>query len=152
MTITSEPAPTKTGAVVFTNQDMLDALRRHARADGALPRNRYRDRRASEEPSAHLFELRFGTWNAALAAAGLRCTPRSPRRDACDPAFSHASMLDAIRSAAADTGSTTIRAYEGWREELADALLVPSAQTIRARFGGWASAAHAAFTDREPHS
>lgn len=142
--MTIQLAPTKPGAMVFSETDLITTLQTHALPDGTLPRNRYQQVRDHHEPSAHLFELRFGTWNQALSAAGLRPISRSPKRAACDPTFSHAAMLAALQAAARATGSTTIRAYDAWRSDLNQPRLIPSAQTIRARFGGWAVAAELA--------
>lgn len=148
MTVLTQIAPTKPGAMVFSDAELIATLRTHALPDETLPRNRYAQHREPDEPSAHLFELRFGTWNQALSAAGLRPMPRSPKRAACDPTFSHAAMLAALRTAARATGSTTIRAYEFWRARLDQPGRAPSAQTVRARFGKWSTAAALAADGR----
>lgn len=148
--MTTQPliAPTKPGAMVFSDADLVTTLRNHALGDGTLPRNRYQQVRDRHEPSAHLFELRFGTWNRALVTADLRPVSRSPKRAACDPTFSHDVMFQALSAAAKATGSTTIRAYESWRSDLEQPRQVPSAQTVRARFGQWSTAVQLAAQTR----
>lgn len=58
-------------AAVFTDQAMMDAL--VATADGAqsITAVRYSQERKPGMPSAPAIMRRFGTWNAAIAAAGL---------------------------------------------------------------------------------
>lgn len=88
---------------------------------GSRPRSRW--------PSPSRVRIVFGSWNAALAAAGLtlNATDRAPRR-----LWSDEDILQAIRDAAAagDQGQRPFR--EGWRR--------PWLATITIRFGSWSVA------------
>ena len=65
------PAPTKPGPIVFSNRQMLEALRRLSLGKPNLGRASFLARRRPEDPSYPPYERRFGSWSRALELAGL---------------------------------------------------------------------------------
>lgn len=117
-----------------------DALVRVAAALGTthLSRTHYDRYRATEDPTlphSETIRRRFGSWAAALEAAGIGASARSQlgRR------FSDDEVRAALAEAAAATsGALSANAYQRWREGAGRPL--PAAQTIIHRFGRWREA------------
>src|SRR4029079_6417916 len=65
------PAPMKSGPVVYTDQQLLHVLIHLAQGENTLGRRTFELRRRGADPSAPLYERRFGSWNRALELAGL---------------------------------------------------------------------------------
>src|SRR5690606_19638866 len=135
------PAPTRPCPQVHSDAHLLATLRRLAQGERTLSRRSYDQRRRRDDPVSSLYEFRFGTWNAALRRAGL-APIEQPRhlQDVC-ARWTVEQMLDALGRCLAETGKSTLRAYEAWRAGRDDA---PPAITIRARLGSWSAATHAA--------
>lgn len=77
---------------------------------------------------------RFGSWNKALEAAGLRANPSSPI--AGQILFDEAQCIDALRHVARELGeSPTAAAYDEYAKKTNGAL--PSQATVRNRCGRW---------------
>lgn len=141
------PAITRQIPRLFSDEEILSLLNERAGSDGRLPRNAYAQTREHGEPTAHCIELRFGTWNQAIVTAGLIPTLRPVRREDRGPDFSDAQILDALRACQAATGNSSLRCYEDWRKTARGTI--PSAGTIRARFGSWSAATAYAFITYE---
>lgn len=132
------PAPAKPRAHTYSTTEMLQILRRMAAPDGTLSRPTYIKRRGNHQPTAHLFELRFGTWNRALVTAGLTVTPQPEQFIGVGVRWTRQQMIKAIDDCAHATGSTSLRAYEAWRTDAQHPQKnAPPAATIRARMGSW---------------
>lgn len=112
---------------IYTREDMLDALRRHA-VDGRIPRGEYDRLRAASDPSPARYDQVFGTWNNAVREAGL--DPISPNRELYDR-VSKADCVLALEAAAAAARKSplTLTEYDGWAREHGG----PSSGTIRNR-------------------
>lgn len=143
------PARTKHGPIVYSDEQMLEILRQLAGEDRAMSRPTYAKRRGTHHPAPALFEMRFGSWNKALATAGLLTTSQPAQLTESCAKWSLEQMIQAIIDCADQTGSTTLRAYEAWRtnpdRRTTQACETPPAMTIRARFGSWAVATARAF-------
>ena len=110
----------------WSEQEILDGLRRFAADHGRPPRASDRVGLLERYPSPALAITRFGSWSAALAAAGLQ--PGNP------PPLNHRRIIDALRAyhdqhARSPSSST-------WR----DHRLSPSAKAIIRHCGSWAAA------------
>lgn len=119
-----------------------DALISVARAlsVSSLPRRQYDEYRLEHSaglPHSETIRRRYGTWAAALEAAGLGAV-----RGGSGRRFDDDELLQALRSAAAAARPLSAGAYQRWREGQQDDL--PAAQTIVHRFGGWSAALAAA--------
>ena len=134
------PHPGKLGPIVYTDRQLLAALRRHALGDHTLSRIQYSQRRGDADPSTPLYERRFGSWNEALIRAGLEPTVQAPQLQGATTKWTDQGMLDAIRRCLAATGKTTIDTYEDWRRSLPKDDPVPGASIIRVRMGSWSAA------------
>jgi transposase len=94
-------------------------------------------------PTHQTHALRFGTWVAALARAGLQSNKSSPI--AGMRIFDRAHCIDALVEAQRELGRfPTAAEYEAWATGKNGA--VPSLATLRHRCGGWQSALRAADT------
>jgi hypothetical protein len=114
----------------YTNEDLLDALRSFAAEhDGRPPIAPEADDRETDLPTAATFARRFGSWNAAIAAAGF--DPRFRRR-------SDEELLDDLREFADETGAHPTVAAVRAHPDMA------KPPTYRARFGSWTEALGAA--------
>jgi Homing endonuclease associated repeat len=118
----------------WSNTEVLDALR-GAAVDGRAPSQRWWSG-FCDGPSASVVVNRFGSWNAACAAAGLRTTLPTVARRA-----SRMDMLAAVTNYLSD-GGAGVRGYTVW----ARLRGAPSAGSLRKEFGSW-SAAKAAATE-----
>lgn len=138
------PAPAKPGPIVYTDEQMLRALSRCAEADASLSRSDYVRRRRADDPSAQLFERRFGSWNkAALERAGLATTEQPVQFQGATTKWTEEMIVDAVQKCWQRTGSTSVAVYEAWRTGDRDGVRrdhVPPAATIRFRMGSWSRA------------
>jgi hypothetical protein len=138
-----------TASVKYTDEDVLGCLRGASQAlGGVLSTAAYtefaRGRSFTDGrpwPTHQTAVLRFGSWRAALDAAGLPSNPSSPiagRR-----LFDEARCIDAILEVERVVGHLPgVREYEAYAAKM-DGLL-PSSSTIRHRFGSWQRALHRA--------
>ena len=121
----------------WTRQDILDAL-----TDGAVRFGRtptialaQRDERL---PSTQTVSRHFGTWNAALLAAGLPPTRLSPRQ------WDQPAILDALHQFERAEGRAPTSS------EFSATTGLPGANTVAAHFGSWNRALIAAGLTRAP--
>lgn len=127
---------------VYSDEELLNTLRRLAQGESTLGRRTYEQRRHENDPSAHLYTHRFGSWSEALAAAGLTSTTQPLQLQDATTKWAEPQMLAALRDCRSDTGSLTVRGYETWRlNPVHPRPNVPPATSIRARFGQWSAAA-----------
>lgn len=127
---------------VYSDEELLNTLRRLAQGELTLGRRTYEQRRHEDDPSAHLYTHRFGSWNKALVAAGLSRTTQPVQLQDATTKWAEPQMLAALRDCRSETGTLTVRAYEAWRlNPVHPKLHVPPATSIRARFGQWSAAA-----------
>jgi hypothetical protein len=102
-----------------SDAEILAALRAYHREHGISPMRSASGRRA-RSPSSRTIEHRFGSWNLALAAAGLPA--RRVRRDWSDP-----DVVDGLRRFAADHGRPLrASARVGWSSVYPSPALVVS--------------------------
>jgi len=123
----------------YTDEDLLDALRSFAAEhDGRPPTAPEADDPETGLPTAATFARRFGSWNAAIAAAGF--DPRFRRR-------SDEELLDDLRSLVETAGEHPTAAAVRDHPDMA------KPPTYKARFGSWTEALDAAglatFDSRE---
>jgi hypothetical protein len=85
------------------------------------------DLEAADGPCGGTYESHFGSWNAALSAAGLEPGPRSKRR-------SHDELLGILRELAEELDHAPSMAELWEREDL------PTPSTYKYRFGRWNAA------------
>ena len=114
----------------YTNEDLLDALRSFAAEhEGRPPTAPEADDPETGLPTAATFARRFGSWNAAIAAAGF--DPRDRRR-------TEEELLDDLREFADETGARpTVSAVRDHPD-------IAAPPTYKARFGSWTGALDAA--------
>ncbi len=132
----------KTSSVKYTDEEVLECLRAASeRLGGVLTTTGY-DRFTRGQsfadgrnlPTHQTAFLRFGSWRAALDAAGLSSNPSTPI--AGSRIFSEGNCIDAILEVERALGHLpSVAEYETYAKRLAGA--VPSAGTIRHRFGRW---------------
>ncbi|MCJ0875606.1 homing endonuclease associated repeat-containing protein [Streptomyces sp. AP-93] len=141
MHATHVPAPMKPGPVVYTDQQLLRVLIRLAQGESILGRRTFEHRRGDADPSAPLYERRFGSWNRALELAGLDTVAQPEQLQDATTKWTQEQLIAAIRRCLLVTGSTTLAAYEAWRTDPANPKSdVPPATTIRFRMGSWSRA------------
>jgi hypothetical protein len=117
------------GDLVYSDEYLLDALRALAAELGRSPTSNEMLARP-DLPASGTYAHRFGSWNAALEAAGLE-----PRRR---PRFTDEELIAALRALAAELGRPP-RSYEMQaRRDL------PSPGAYQRRFGSWNQALEAA--------
>ncbi|MDA2916475.1 hypothetical protein MYX64_06500 [Nitrospinae bacterium AH_259_B05_G02_I21] len=116
----------------YSNQEMIEAMRAEAEG-GAL--SSYRYVQSDRRPGMQAIQKRFGSWPAALAAAGLKGPPRPAR--ATDE-----EILESLRSASTD-GRLSIAEYTASGRR-------PSANSVIKRFGTWSAAVKAAGLESPP--
>ncbi|UQA91361.1 homing endonuclease associated repeat-containing protein [Streptomyces halobius] len=135
------PAPMKPGPVVYTDRQLLRVLIRLAQGESSLGRRTFERRRRDADPSAPLYERRFGSWNRALELAGLAVIEQPQQLRTATTKWTQEQLIAAIRQCLRETGSTTLAAYGAWRTDPADLKGdVPPATTIRFRMGSWSRA------------
>lgn len=127
--------------IVYTDDELLNTLRRMSQGEPTLGRRTYENRRSGTDPSAHLFTHRFGSWNRALERAGLTVIRQPLQLQEATPKWSDPQMLAALRDCRREMGTWSVRTYEAWRTDRSHPRLdVPSAISIRTRFGRWSEA------------
>lgn len=133
----------------YSNEDLVAILQETSGAVGGIVSvaayNAYASGRVMEDgrpwPTHQAIAQRFGRWNEALRAAGLRCNESSAITGAF--LFEPEHCIDALRSAARELGHTpTLREYDEIARASHGAL--PSVATVRNRCGGWTEALEAA--------
>jgi hypothetical protein len=110
----------------WTDEDILDGLRRWEVDHGRPPRSMDRVGLNGEYPSPALVVTRFGSWRQALIAAGLE--PGNP------PAVTKEAIIDALRSYHASHGQSPTTT--AWRDE----RQFPVSETIIRHCGSWRAA------------
>lgn len=113
----------------YTEAELITLLKEAAAVLGRTPKTD--DLQAMDAyPSWHTYHARFGSWNKALEAAGLR--PRRIRN------YTDEELVERLRGAADELGETPtkgmLRSIEG----------CPDPETYRNHFGSWANALRAA--------
>lgn len=132
--------------LVYSDEEIFSCYREAANG-GRLSRTLYEEYRQGKTfpdgrpwPSFQLGHLRFGSWVAAVEAAGVRAYSRpqgGQRRK-----FSNAQVLTAIRSAnrrsqKADGRLLTASRYDSYARDTEN---YPSLSLLRMRFGSWSKA------------
>ena len=114
----------------YTDEVLLDALRSFAAEhDGRPPTAPEADDRETDLPTAATFARRFGSWNAALAAAGFDSRFRR---------HSDEDLLDELREFAEETDAhPTVAAVRDHPD-------IAAPPTHKARFGSWSETLDAA--------
>ena len=107
-----------------SDKELLDDLRRVGSALGGSPK--YDDYRQHSRFSSRIFEKRFGSWNAALRAAGLEVSQRQDIAE--DELFENMTKVWAALG------------RQPRREEMKKPNSVFSKGTYERRFGGWRAA------------
>ena len=122
---------------MYSDEQILNGIRQAAKVHGEpLTADRYDTFFAGNDLASTVRVIqRFGTWNAACAAAGLKVNPGRPsyRRR-----WSEEQMLEHVADYLRSEGSRgSYAGYAAYARVVRDA---PSAQTVRNVFGGWANA------------
>lgn len=143
---TTAPAPSKRGPIVYSDGELLVALRDLAQGELTLSRPDYERRRRPADPSTPLFERRFGSWNKALLRAGLEVVEQPLQLQGASTRWQIDQLIDAIRRCRQQIGSTALADYEVWRKHQETA---PPASTIRYRLGSWSRATELACTSAD---
>lgn len=121
---------------IFSNADLEEAIRRNARKIDAesISRVAYDELRTDTEPSGSRIVDRFGSWNQAIEAAGLKVWPSSRKNirmrytnDELYEAFKKATTLAAPKR-------LSVGRYEQLRTEYPE---LPSSALLRKRLGRW---------------
>lgn len=129
----------------YTDEDVLDSLRAASQGlGGVLTAAAYteysRGRRFPDGrpwPTHQTAFLRFGSWRAALEAAGLQSNPSSPM--AGRQLFDEANCIDAILEVERAVGHLpSVNEYITYAAKMEG--LLPSISTIRHRLGSWQGA------------
>jgi hypothetical protein len=146
----------------FSEQELIDALVRVAKQLGHSPRSSEYQRLRAEIhrkaptnrqlhplPSADTIRKAFGSWNAALTAAGLAPvkTPEPPFTNGKRPSYTPEEKLAWLSQAWRELGEPfTSTAYEQWRRDRAANRLEPgpSLTSLARTFGTWSEAARRA--------
>jgi hypothetical protein len=138
--------PTKDGRESqWTNEHLLSMLRAYATAAGAPPTGAGWNVAYPEGPDERTVARRFGSWGAALEAAGLQRRPRA-RSDAM---WTPDSVIESIQRWAEQHGGEPPTA-NAWRQGQGDVADHPSYRTVRDLFGTWNEGIKAAgFTPRD---
>ena len=103
------PSPAKNGPVVYTDEDMLSAIRRLSGGERTLSRPMFNHRRSNTDPSAALFEARFGSWNKALEMAGLETTTQPEQLQGVTTKWSQEQLLQALRRCLDGQGEPSLK-------------------------------------------
>lgn len=142
------PAPTRPGPVLYTDAQMIKTLKRLAQGQTTLSRTMFTHRRAGTDPSAALYESRFGTWNNALRHAGLTPIEQDIQLQGTTTKWHYGQLINALQHFMAETGTTSCNAYEAWRQHPTNTKrALPPAATIRYRLGSWSRAISLSNTD-----
>jgi hypothetical protein len=126
----------------YSDERMLRALRDAADVVGQpMSTGAYEQiQRERDLPTWLAIVHRFGTWNAACLAAGLKVNAQHSGRAAT---WDEGSTAEAVAQFLADpeAGGQSFAAYAAWAKGRDG---VPSGQTVRNVFGGWNAAKAAA--------
>src|SRR2546421_6701477 len=98
------PAPMKPGPVVYTDQQLLCVLIRLAQEENTLGRRTFEQRCRGTDPSASLYERRFGSWNRALELAGLAVIEQPQQLQTATTKWTQEQLIAAIRQCLRETG------------------------------------------------
>jgi hypothetical protein len=140
------PAPAKPGPIVYTDRQLLNALRRLTLNEPTIGRRTFDQRRRSSDPTSQLYERRFGSRSRALEIAGLATVEQPPHLQGATTKWTEQQILDALRTCQRCTGSTSVAAYEAWRTDAeCPQTNAPPATTIRFRMRSWSRATQLAF-------
>lgn len=125
-----------TSRPIYSDEELLDAVREIASRYGRAPTSPEYARIASTDglPSLPTVHKRFGSWNAALNAAGIHVqTPRKPytRR------WTEAACWRALKRLVVELGAVPTADGYDTMAQLDDEL--PSLATVRNRLGRWSS-------------
>lgn len=155
ITVHSKPGP-----LVYTDEQMLAVLCRLAGPDGRLGRRAFERLRHPTDPSASLYERRFGSWGQALELAGLATTPQPDHLRPTATRWTARQLIDAVAeyldyadstNSAGSTNPATAAGYDAWRST--QAHHAPPLGTIRYRLGSWSRATElAGITTAAPES
>jgi hypothetical protein len=125
----------------YTREELLASLVEAAEgADGILTAQKYKGYTSTHafladgrpRPGGQAMGLRFGSWNAALQAAGLPTNPHSgPAKRFEDPAVAIAALVACWHQL---TAPPTVGAYDAWQRDYEG---WPSPATARKLFGSW---------------
>lgn len=135
----------KTAPKKYTDDELIEFLQAASTAmGGVLSAQSYtafaRGQKTSDGrpwPTHQTHALRFGSWRAAVKAAGLTANPTSPI--AGQTIFEEGHCIDALRAAARTLGrAPTADEYDDFARASKGAL--PSQATVRHRFGSWSHA------------
>jgi hypothetical protein len=100
-------------------------------------------------PTTDVVRRCFGSWNAALSAAGLETVdhPVPPFTGRKRPAYSPEEKIQSVQRAWRDVGEPfTARAYVEWRRSQVErGLEIPSLAVLTKTFGNWGAACRAAL-------
>jgi hypothetical protein len=116
----------------YSHEEMLATLRRYAK-DGRLSSKRYLSLASDDDPSVTTYLVRYGSWSAACAKAGLTSTAtRSYERT-----WTEAEMLADLREFVGDMNQAglypSVERYARWRHKSPTAR--PSVPTMRIQTG-----------------
>jgi len=131
----------------FTDEELLDFLRAAASGADTVTVDAYTEHARNKQtpdgrswPVQTTFYKRFGSWRAAVAAAGLA---QSPGPQVGKRKFEEVHCVDALRAAALALGETpTAEDYDAFARSFGGAY--PSVATVRNCFGTWFQALTAA--------
>lgn len=115
----------------FTNEDIVEALRRVAGEQGVTKMSRfaYDKSRTAEDPSTALITTRFNSWNGAVEAAGL--TPLGRKREYSSRWTDQEVVSWIVRFMSESSGNGGLVAYEKWTKQFNREA--PSGSSIRVR-------------------
>lgn len=139
----------KVSSPKYTNEEVLDCLRSANRILGGVLTTAEYGRVARQRtfpdgrpwPTQQTAILRFGSWRAALGQAGLPFNPSTPI--AGKRVFEASHCIDALIEVERALGHLpSVKEYERYARQMGGAL--PSAATVRHRFGRWPDALRAA--------
>lgn len=117
----------------YTDHALIDALRATAPScPSPMSPNRYAAANPGG-PSHRTVTIRFGSWAAALEAAGLPTSGRKTRSDVVSPE----ECVQALVAFMALGTRPTARAYDAWARGRSD---VPCRAIVQERYGTWAQA------------
>jgi len=118
----------------WSNDEILEALRADAERRGRAPLVREWSRKGEGRPTANLVMIRFGSWPAAIEAAGLSQVPVKK--------WTKDRILDALRADAEKRGKAP--SSHEWDRAAPDR---PTRAVVIREFGTWAKALQAAGLD-----
>lgn len=121
----------------YTDEELMGALQK-AWAERGAPWRAGEWQKLKKLPSFRSYYVRYGSWPAAVEAAGLDY-PKRARRN-----YSTEGILRKLREAAGEAGAISSLRYERWREEHGG----PSLSHIRKCFGNWTTAVERAGLTR----